>query len=88
MKLEDDASAELRSPFVLNLDCNLPCLVANSPPGQAQSNMGGNMLFNGLLRLYCGKLSGPRESGSLSVLGKVPTALNVPTGCCNSGERP
>ena len=47
---------------------------------------GGNMLFNGLLRLYCGKLSGPRESGSLAFWVKYPAALNVPTGCCNSGE--
>lgn len=47
---------------------------------------GGNMLFNGLLRLHYGKLSGPRESGSPGLWMKYPVALNVPTGCCNSGE--
>lgn len=47
----------------------------------------GSMPFNGPLRFYSGKLSGPRESVSPGVWVKYPVVSNVPTGCCTQWGR-
>ena len=63
MKWDDDASAELRSAFVLNAVQST--LFGDKFSTWASSEQhGGNMLFNGLLRLYYGKLSGPGSLGA------------------------
>ena len=63
MTCDDDASAELRSAFVLNaVQSTLFGDIFSTWASSEQH--GGNMLFSGLLRLYCGKLSGPGSLGA------------------------